>query len=475
MEGIKKLALRQLKINTPAPKPPVSGGDFHHWADADLSAITTRASGCEVLGEDVIGALELAFARQLARDTVWDLSALSPDHRALMVKAARVFKRGVAVQGVDEVKIPAETVSLISMVDDDQKIFEHLCSSDLVIVDENVAKYWWHQLPQGFVAISFSERGKTVDQVNHIAQLITARSDGNGVLYVIGGGVAGDVCGFAAGLTGRAFVFVPTTLLAMVDSSIGGKVGVNFGAWGKNQLGLFYLPRRVIIWNGWLGTLPSRELGSGLAEAYKHALLSGDEQLRTDLGDAATLMEDAGHFMVQIAPKLMQIIAVKHQVVSRDPFEQGERAILNFGHTVGHALETLAAENDHDVTHGECVALGIFHALKLSQKYTGFERDEIVGELRAFGLLPAMQRIQNIWGSALIFERNRQRFLSLLAGDKKNHGSGRVSFVLLAAPGVVARGESGGWTNSFSGDAIWNDILDAWRELTNVQRREDIH
>lgn len=216
----------------------------------------------------------------------------------------------------------------------------------------------WRVAP---VVVPPGEGSKSLDTFAAVCDAALAAGPDRGTpLLALGGGVVGDVGGFAAAslLRGLPLAHLPTTVLAQVDSSIGGKTGVNT-ARGKNLLGAIYPPRFVLADPATLATLPEREVRSGLAEAVKHALLAGGPLLATleaewdHLGEADVL-----------AGVVHEAAAVKARVVSGDERESGARAFLNFGHTFGHALETAAGYGV--LTHGEAVAVGMRAALWLS-------------------------------------------------------------------------------------------------------------
>jgi 3-dehydroquinate synthase len=184
--------------------------------------------------------------------------------------------------------------------------------------------------------------------------LLTARLERSTPLLALGGGLVGDMAGFAAAtiLRGIPFVQVPTSLLAMVDASVGGKTGVNHPV-GKNLIGAFHQPIAVLIDPAVLKTLPKRELVGGLAECIKHDIIrdaEGFAGLETDIRRALDLDVD------YLAELIAHNVAIKARVIEADPFEKDERAHLNFGHTLGHAIETVS---HYSYSHGECVALGM--------------------------------------------------------------------------------------------------------------------
>ena len=202
-------------------------------------------------------------------------------------------------------------------------------------------------------------------------------------LVAFGGGVVGDLGGFAAStlLRGLPLVQVPTTLMAQVDSSIGGKTGLNH-ARGKNLLGTFHQPRFVFSDSSWLATLPERERRSGLAEAVKHAAIAQPRQLR----DLQSPEVGAGE------PEALRAIVLaavrsKAEIVAADESETGQRRVLNFGHTLGHAFEAEAGYGS--LTHGEAVSLGMCAALAMSERLVGLEAAEgsrVVATLETLGL-----------------------------------------------------------------------------------------
>ena len=236
------------------------------------------------------------------------------------------------------------------------------------------------------------------------------------LLVNVGGGVVTDLGGFAASVfkRGMAFVNVPTTLLAQVDASVGGKTGINFMGI-KNEVGLFAFPERVIVSPGFLPFLPERELRSGLAEMLKHGLLDSPDHLRRVMSvDGRTV--DSPEFLRLVRAS----VAVKAAFVARDPGERGPRHALNLGHTVGHALESLSWEDGAPLSHGEAVAWGLVAELWLSVREKGFPR-AVFEEVRAF--------VRRRYPPCLAGGRG-ERLLEIMSHDKKNDRPG-VNFTLL--------------------------------------------
>ncbi len=287
------------------------------------------------------------------------------------------------------------------------------------------------------VAASLREAGLTVAEVQipegerhkNLAwlaltydRLIEARIDRSSPVVAVGGGVVGDLAGFAAAtiLRGVPFVHVPTTLLAQVDASVGGKTGINHVA-GKNLIGAFHQPRLVAIDVDTLKTLPPREYLAGLAEVVKYgAILDADLFARLEASVPALLRQD---------PDLLaEVIAIscrlKAMVVEKDETEGGYRAILNFGHTLGHAIETLTEYRR--LLHGEAVAIGMVCAARLSRR-RGWLDEESAGRierlLQALGLPTHVPDDLSVDPVALTIE-----------ADKKAAG-GQITFVCLEAIG----------------------------------------
>ncbi|HSD52144.1 MAG TPA: 3-dehydroquinate synthase, partial [Candidatus Methylomirabilis sp.] len=219
-------------------------------------------------------------------------------------------------------------------------------------------------------------------------ELVGARLDRGSALCGLGGGVIGDLAGFVAAILYRGvpFINLPTTLLAQVDSSVGGKTGVNLPE-GKNLVGAFHQPRLVVADVVTLRTLPEREFRSGLAEVVKHGMIADAELFQT-------LEVNAGRILARVPDSLREIVsrscAIKAKVVEADEREVGRRAMLNFGHTVGHAVE--AALGYGAITHGEAVAHGMLVAATLSVR-RGLCPENDAGRLQTllerFGLLDA--------------------------------------------------------------------------------------
>jgi len=251
--------------------------------------------------------------------------------------------------------------------------------------------------------------------------LLRHGADRKCVLYALGGGVVGDMTGFAAAsyMRGVPFVQVPTTLLAQVDSSVGGKTAINHPL-GKNMIGAFYQPRRVLCDLATLQSLPARELSAGLAEVIKYGPIHDMaflDWIESNL--QALLARDAG----ALAHAVRRSCEIKAEVVGHDERETGLRAILNFGHTFGHAIESGLGYGQW--LHGEAVGCGMVMAARLSQRLGGADAafvERLTRLIRAAGL--------PVQGPDL----GAQRYLELMRVDKKSE-AGEIRFVLLEGPG----------------------------------------
>ena len=229
------------------------------------------------------------------------------------------------------------------------------------------------------------EQSKTLEVIQEIYEtLIVNHFDRQDVLVALGGGVVGDMTGYAAAtyLRGIRFVQVPTTLLSMVDSSIGGKTGVDFKAY-KNMVGAFHQPSAVYMNLSVLATLSEEQFRSGIGEIVKHALIKNQEYYQWLKDHTHDIMNQNSEVMkVMIKESLM----IKKGVVERDPKEAGERALLNFGHTIGHAIEK---HMNFTMLHGDCVSVGTVAAAYISYK-RGYlnekELEDICAVLKAFTL-----------------------------------------------------------------------------------------
>jgi len=278
-----------------------------------------------------------------------------------------------------------------------------------------------------------AESAKNLRSVEQLARSLSrAGADRKSLLVAVGGGVVGDVAGFVAAtyLRGIALVHIPTTLVAQVDSSIGGKTGVNL-AEGKNLVGAFYPPRLVLTDPKVLLTLPHREYRSGLYEVVKYGIIADPELFAYLEGHMLALLRRDAKALAWV---IARCIRIKAHVVGRDEHEGGLRHILNFGHTLGHALE--AATRYRRFLHGEAIAWGMLAATLFGLATGRLREGEAMRMMRLIGSVGPVPSLAGIRAAQL---------RSILAGDKKARG-GRVLWVLPRRVGKVEWGIDLPWT-----------------------------
>jgi 3-dehydroquinate synthase len=317
----------------------------------------------------------------------------------------------------------------------------------VIITDSHVAPLYAEPLRQALggkaMLASFpaGEWNKTRETWSALTdQLLSAGLGRDAAALALGGGVVGDVGGFVAAtyLRGIPYVQVPTTLLAMIDSSVGGKTGVDTTA-GKNLVGAFHQPRFVAADVSTLATLPKAHISSGMAEALKHGAIA-------DRGYFERLVQAREAILARETAALSDVVTgsvrIKAEVVAGDEKEQGRRAILNFGHTIGHAVE---AATGYSLLHGEAIAIGMALETELGITMGITERGDakaLVTALDKFGLPTELP-------SEIPFDR----LLAAMQQDKKVR-SGDIRFALISRLGQVARGPKGEWTLPVSPETL---------------------
>ena len=281
------------------------------------------------------------------------------------------------------------------------------------------------------ITVPAGETAKRLKQVEScFNQLAAHRLERKSFIVALGGGVVGDLAGFVAAsyLRGIPFVQVPTTLLAQVDSSVGGKTGVNLAA-GKNLAGAFYQPRLVLCDLATFRTLPDREFRAGLAEVIKYGIIYDAELF-------ARLERDMGKILRRDAASLAHIVArsceIKAEVVSQDETEGGLRAILNYGHTIGHAIEAITAYGRY--LHGEAISIGQVAAAHLSAELLGLPANDAarIRSLFVAAGLPVNLKLTST---------QRTKLLAAMTLDKKV-SAGEIKFVLAERIGQVVWGQN---------------------------------
>lgn len=298
-----------------------------------------------------------------------------------------------------------------------------------ILVDENTRRYCLPVLlantsvqnPE-LIEIPSGEAHKNIETCQFIwQQLIDRQIDRKALMINFGGGVIGDMGGFSAATFKRGidFIQMPTTLLSQVDASIGGKLGVDFGDI-KNSIGLFKNPKAVFINPVFLKTLPTSEIRSGFAEIIKAGLIAN-----AGLWERIKTMEnlDNENWQDLIIPSLQ----IKKQIVEADPFEQNIRKKLNFGHTIGHAIESLSLQSEAPLLHGEAIASGMICEAWLSWKCC---------DLSESALSEIVDYILKVFGKVKLNESDFPGLLELMKNDKKNIQS-RINFTLLTKPGAA--------------------------------------
>lgn len=299
---------------------------------------------------------------------------------------------------------------------------EYKDSKKIVIVDENTQEECWPFVLTTFeelsdaevIVLPSGEENKVMEVCFQVWEAFTNyKIQRNDLVINLGGGVVTDMGGFLASVYKRGldFINIPTTLLAMVDASVGGKTGINLGA-HKNQLGVFSAPKLTICDPSFLQTLDSKEVLAGKAEMLKHGLIASETLFQDLIMDKN---EIPGEELIEAA------IQIKSDIVDRDYKEQGERKKLNFGHTVGHSIEGYLLEKQVEVTHGECVAWGMLVESYISHELAGLPKDE---------LETIENYIRKTYPKLAIDESLFDHLLKLMTHDKKNQGE-KINFTLL--------------------------------------------
>jgi 3-dehydroquinate synthase len=327
-----------------------------------------------------------------------------------------------------------------------------------VITDDTVAALWAEPMLDSFASAGLAaslitfpageEKKTRVTWAQLTDRMLELGFGRDTTVVALGGGVVGDLAGFVAAtfMRGLPVIQVPTTLLAMVDASIGGKTGVDAPA-GKNLVGAFHQPGIVVIDPEVLSTLPADQLRGGLAEALKHGAIADGSYFDWIVESADSLIATDAALLT---PMIDGSVRIKAGFVSADPTETGPRAALNFGHTIGHAIEHAL---DYGVHHGQCIALGM-----LVEACIG----EMIGVTKP-GTRERLREAIDATGLAVQMPRNLTagEVLDLMRRDKKAR-QGAVRFSLISEIGTTARGDGGGWTFPVDDRLIaeaWTTIL----------------
>lgn len=302
-------------------------------------------------------------------------------------------------------------------------VTENQYSSVFILVDDHTLEFCYPRFMQQFacdipievIQIEVGEIHKNIETCVGVWNVMTELSaDRKSLLIALGGGVITDLGGFVASTFKRGidFVNIPTTLLSMVDAAIGGKTGVDLGVL-KNQIGMFSNPKMLLIDPEYLETLPAIEIRSGAAEIIKYGLTY----------DVSLFNEIKSNTNLNIIDLIHRSVEIKNEVVLKDPKEKNLRKVLNFGHTIGHAIESyfLESPEKNNLTHGEAIAIGMVCECYISSELLGLSKDK-TNDVK--------NTIHSIYGKIEIAENDIEPILNLLKHDKKNVGSD-INFVLL--------------------------------------------
>jgi 3-dehydroquinate synthase len=328
-----------------------------------------------------------------------------------------------------------------------------------IITDETVRDLYAKEIAATFapaepllLAIPSGEMYKTRESWARLTDQLLASGYGrDSAIIAIGGGVVGDLAGFVAAtfMRGIPFIQVPTTLLAMIDASIGGKTGVDTQH-GKNLVGAFHRPAAVIVDPTVLATLPPRELRAGLAEAIKHGVIADGAYLERIEKAVPTLLAPDGHASAAMIELIIRSIEVKAGIVERDEHEGGLRKVLNFGHTLGHAVESLGG---YELLHGEAISIGMALEAEVGER----------AGISARGTADAVRKVLEVAGlpSLRPLGLDPERLIEVARGDKKT----RAGSIELAVPleiGAMA-GENTGWAARI-GEELIQEVLEECAE-----------
>lgn len=320
--------------------------------------------------------------------------------------------------------------SLSSLIDN---LNSHEISKCLILIDKNVEKYHSQYLRKIFAGLNCksykyifnaTELNKNLKQCYNIFKFLSSHYfDRNSSIVSVGGGIAGDIAGFTAStfMRGIGYYQVPTTLLSMVDSSVGGKTGVNFEK-RKNYIGTFYQPNGVYINSIFLNSLPQREMISGIGEIFKYSFLSDYKNYSRLKRDLESIIKGK---KINYNGIIESCLKIKSNIVSQDEKEiLGLRKILNLGHTFAHAFEV---QSNYKLKHGEAVIGGVFCSLFLSEESGYISTDQLKEFINDYKFITINKRLNNL---------DEEKIYQSMMSDKKNL-SGRIKFVLIEDVGKI--------------------------------------
>lgn len=314
-----------------------------------------------------------------------------------------------------------------------------------IITDSTVGELYADRVRSGLgreaelITVPAGESGKTRDTWAKITDQLLASGFGrDSALLALGGGVVGDLTGFVAGtyMRGIQYVQIPTTLLSMVDASVGGKTGVDTPA-GKNMVGVFHRPSTVVIDPQVLATLPLNHLRAGFAEVIKHGVIADTRYFAQVAENVGRLVAPEGRSSEGLSSLIVRSVQIKAEVVAGDEREMGRRRILNFGHTIGHAVETASS---YSLLHGHAVSIGMALEARLAETAGIAEK----------GTSEKLEKVLTIAGLPRLIPSgiNADELIRLMQSDKKNRG-GKIEFALPTKIGKM-----------FEADGRWSVPLD---------------
>ena len=336
-------------------------------------------------------------------------------------------------------QIKATDYSILIGLDSNEKLNDFLIenysnSKKIIITDEHVFEHWIenlitsvHELHKAeIIQLPAGENTKCFDfSIQVLESLSEYEINRQDVVINFGGGVISDLGGFVASIykRGISFINIPTTLLSQVDASVGGKTGIDLGAL-KNQIGCFSNPEKVFINPSYLSTLPQQELLSGYAEMLKHGLVYSKTHW-----EAIKLIDFNNQN--QLIELIKQSVEIKNEIVNIDPKEENIRKILNFGHTIGHAIEGVLLEKNTPIPHGYAIAWGM-----ITESYIAFKK-ELLNQLE-FDEINTF--ISNLYPKIQLSQTNIDSLISLMKHDKKNNDN-RINFTLISGIGKAVINE----------------------------------
>ena len=298
--------------------------------------------------------------------------------------------------------------------------------------------------------IPANDSNKNLDNLSHVWSFLTTNgATRHSLLINLGGGMITDLGGFAAATfkRGISYINIPTTLLGSVDASVGGKTGINFGGY-KNEIGAFHPALHVIISAQFLNTLIQKDILSGYAEMIKHALLDSEDIWNRTLN--FNLQEIDFPLLNNL---VMESVLIKQRIVEQDPFEKNIRKALNLGHTIGHAFESFALENERPIPHGFAVAWGLMAELYLSHKTCGFPKET---------LNKASKFILQHYGTFVFAQEDYDILYQYMIHDKKNVGD-TINFTLLSDIGEIEINQTA--DRELIEEALDYLIKESWKDL----------